>query len=53
MATANSTGSEAFPGIGNIRYEGPASKNTLAFRHYDAAAIVEGKDTAAPPPEAA
>ncbi|NQW48716.1 MAG: xylose isomerase, partial [Planctomycetes bacterium] len=43
MATANSTGSEAFPGIGNIRYEGPASKNTLAFRHYDADAIVEGK----------
>ncbi|MFM7249484.1 MAG: xylose isomerase [Planctomycetaceae bacterium] len=33
---------EAFPGIGKIRYEGPDTKNMLAFRHYDADAIVEG-----------
>mgnify|MGYP003338349193 CR=1 FL=1 len=34
---------EAFQGIGKIRYEGPGTKNMLAFRHYDADAIVEGK----------
>ena len=34
---------EAFPGIGRIKYEGPATKNMLAFRHYDADALVEGK----------
>ena len=34
---------EAFPGIDTIRYEGPAAKNMLAFRHYDAEALVEGK----------
>ena len=34
---------EAFAGIGKIRYEGPQSKNMLAFRHYDADALVEGK----------
>ena len=33
---------EAFPGIGTIRYEGPGSKNMLAFRHYDPDALVEG-----------
>ena len=33
---------EFFPGIGKIRYEGPQSKNMLAFRHYDADALVEG-----------
>ena len=36
-------GAEAFAGIGKIRYEGPASKNMLAFRHYDPDALVEGK----------
>jgi xylose isomerase len=34
---------EAFPGIGTIRYEGPQTKNMLAFRHYDPDALVEGK----------
>jgi xylose isomerase len=34
---------EAFAGIGKIGYEGPATKNMLAFRHYDAEALVEGK----------
>jgi len=34
---------EAFAGIGRIRYEGPDSKNPLAFKHYDAEAEVEGK----------
>ena len=34
---------EAFVGIGKIGFEGPASKNMLAFRHYDADALVEGK----------
>ena len=34
---------EAFTGIEKIRYEGPDSTNLLAFRHYDADAIVEGK----------
>ena len=39
MATAHNSGSEAFPGIGKIRYEGPASKSMLAFRHYDPDAV--------------
>ena len=43
MAAAHSTGSEAFPGITKIRYEGPSTKNMLAFRHYDPDALVEGK----------
>ena len=43
MAAAHSTGSEAFPGITKVRYEGPATKNMLAFRHYDPDALVEGK----------
>ena len=43
MAAAHSTGSEAFPGIPHIRYEGPATKNMLAFRHYDPDALIEGK----------
>ena len=34
---------EAFVGIGKIGFEGPATKSMLAFRHYDAQAIVEGK----------
>jgi len=33
----------AFPGIECIPYEGPTSKNPLAFKHYDAGEVVEGK----------
>jgi len=33
----------AFPGINKIRYEGPQSKNPLAFRHYNPEELVEGK----------
>ena len=32
-----------FPNIGKIPYEGPQSKNPLAFRYYDANRIVAGK----------
>jgi len=32
-----------FPDVAKIRYEGPDSKNPLAFRHYNEAEIVEGK----------
>ena len=32
-----------FPNIGKIQYEGPASKNPLAFRHYNPEEVVEGK----------
>ena len=34
---------EFFPGIGQIRYEGPESDNPLAFKTYDAARVVAGK----------
>ena len=34
---------ELFTGIPQIRYEGPASKNALAFKFYDAERIVLGK----------
>jgi xylose isomerase len=33
----------AFPNVAKIRYEGPESKNPLAFRHYNEAELVEGK----------
>lgn len=33
----------AFPQVNHINYEGPHSKNPLAFRHYNADEIVEGK----------
>jgi len=33
----------AFPEIEKIRFEGPKSKNLLAFRHYDENEVVEGK----------
>ncbi|RMG03401.1 MAG: xylose isomerase [Planctomycetota bacterium] len=33
----------AFPDIPKIPYEGPDSKNPLAFRHYNADEVVEGK----------
>ena len=39
---------EAFAGIAKIGYEGPQSKNMLAFRHYDPDAVVEGKTDARP-----
>jgi len=32
-----------FKNITSIRYEGPASKNPLAFKHYNADEVVEGK----------
>ena len=34
---------EYFPGVDGIAYEGPDSKNPLAFKHYDAEEQVEGK----------
>ncbi len=33
----------ALPDISKIRYEGPQSKNALAFRHYNDTEIVAGK----------
>jgi len=33
----------AFPDISRIRYEGPRSKDPLAFKHYDEDAVVEGR----------
>ena len=35
--------STAFKNITAIKYEGPDSKNPLAFKHYNASEIVEGK----------
>ncbi len=32
-----------FPEVDKIQFEGPQSKNPLAFRHYNAAEFVEGK----------
>ena len=34
---------KAFPEISKISYEGPKSKNPLAFKYYDADEVVEGK----------
>jgi len=34
---------EFFPGIPKIQYEGPSSKNPLAFKHYNPDELVEGK----------
>lgn len=34
---------EAFPDIQKIQYEGPKSRNPLAFRHYNADEVVGGK----------
>lgn len=36
-------GKEYFPGIGRIPYEGPGSKNALAFKHYDPEKKIGGK----------
>jgi xylose isomerase len=33
----------AFPEIAKIKYEGPDSRNPLAFRHYNESELVEGK----------
>ncbi|HVJ82975.1 MAG TPA: xylose isomerase, partial [Planctomycetia bacterium] len=32
-----------FPDVKRIEFEGPATKSPLAFRHYDPAAVIEGK----------
>ena len=40
---ASTQHSPAFPDVSPIRFEGPATRNMLAFRHYDADALVEGK----------
>ncbi|MEI7830467.1 MAG: xylose isomerase [Prolixibacteraceae bacterium] len=34
---------EYFPGIEQIKYEGPKSKNPMAFKYYDANAVILGK----------
>lgn len=34
---------EYFPGIGQIKYEGPDSTNPLAFKYYDAEKVIAGK----------
>ncbi len=36
----------AFPEVSEIQYEGPDSKNPLAFKHYDCAEEVDGKSMA-------
>ena len=33
----------AFPRVKKIKYEGPESKNPLAFKHYNADELVDGK----------
>ena len=35
--------SPAFPKVTKIRYEGPRSKNPLAFKYYNAGEMVEGR----------
>lgn len=34
---------EFFPGIGEIKFEGPGSRNPLAFKYYDENRMVQGK----------
>jgi len=36
----------AFPEIGKILYEGPFSKNPLAFKHYDPTKVIDGRTMA-------
>jgi xylose isomerase len=36
----------AFPEISKIAYEGPASKNPLAFKNYDSAKVIENRTNA-------
>ena len=38
-----STNNDYFPGIKSIQFEGPDSRNPLAFRFYDADRVVAGK----------
>jgi len=40
---AKTNGGEHFPGIGKIKYEGPESKNLLAFRYYNPDEVILGK----------
>ncbi len=42
----NTTMPSAFPKISTIQFEGPTSKNPLAFKHYNAGERVEGKTMA-------
>ena len=35
--------SEAFPAVKKILYEGPKSRNSLSFKHYNPGEVVEGK----------
>ena len=35
--------SEAFPDVQKIQFEGPSSKNPLAFKHYNADELIGGK----------
>jgi len=37
------TSKEFFPGISKVQFEGPSSKNALAFKHYNPDELVEGK----------
>ena len=39
---------EYFPEVKSVKYEGPDSKNPLAFRHYNPDEIVLGKTMAEP-----
>jgi xylose isomerase len=41
--TQNNNMKNAFPNIGSIQFEGVKSKNPLAFKHYNAEEIVDGK----------
>ena len=34
---------EFFPGIEKIKFEGKDSKNTMAFRYYDADKVIMGR----------
>jgi len=43
MADYYAGAKEYFPGIGKIKYEGPKSKNPLAFKYYDADKVIGGK----------
>ena len=33
----------AFPDIASIPFEGPSSRNPLAFKHYNPSEVIEGK----------
>ncbi len=35
--------SEFFPGVPKIQYEGPNSRNDLAFKHYNPEEVIEGQ----------